>query len=78
MGQAGSLKIHVNTIMGDTGLKHFSCNDHQHSSPKSTKIIRLANDLCRSLIKRLPWPTYILANCRFMFPFFIDFPDLLN
>ena len=78
MGQAGCLKIHVNTIMGDTGLKHFSYNDHQHSSPKSTKIIRLANDLCRSLIKRLPWPTHIRANCRLLFPFFIAFPDLLN
>src|SRR5512137_1881236 len=78
MSQARSLEIHVNTIMRDARLKHFSNNDLQHASPKSVTSVCLANNLCLPFIKRLPGPTHILANSRLMHLFFVAFPDLLN
>jgi hypothetical protein len=78
MSQACRFKIHVNTIMGDANLKHFSYSNLQHPSPKSLKRISLANNLRLFLIKRLPGAAHILAIGRLLLSFCIAFPDLLD
>ena len=78
MSQARCFEIHVNAVMGDADLKHLSYRDLQHPSPKSIKPISFANDLCLALVKGLPGPAHVLANCRFLFALCIVFPDLLD
>jgi hypothetical protein len=77
MSQARCLEIHVNAVMGDADLKHFSYRDLQHPSPKSIELIAFANDLCIALVKGLPGPAHVLADCRLLPAIYIVFPDLL-
>jgi hypothetical protein len=78
MSQSRCFEIHVNTVMGDADLKHLSYRDLQHPSPKSTKPISLANDLCLALVKGLPGSAHVLADCRFLFALCIAFLGFLD
>jgi ABC-type arginine transport system ATPase subunit len=78
MSQICRLEMHVNAVMGDADLKHLSYSDLQHPSPKSVKLVRLANNFCLSHIKGLPGPPHVLANCRLLRAIGIAFPDLFD
>lgn len=78
MSQSSSLQIHVNTIMGDADLKHFSYDILKHPSTKSVKHVRIEDNPSFLIIEEFLRSAHVLANCRLLSSGLIVLPDLLD